>query len=198
MSEQSDKSHFSERTLDIAETGQRLLGRLGRPVVRALTGSSFPAYTQLKWSKQEHLDPDDYKWCHVDGDPGAGLLPRFWSKAAIIGASSAEFMEFYNEHKKENIDQAAVFVSDGVMRVGTEPRLAMSMFGRRVEGQNANNVLAMRIGKGTLQASIGLWLRDEQELFVPDSLTLIEEHVPINELEPLDPWGWKSGGVALV
>jgi hypothetical protein len=186
---QAEQPHFSERTLNLAETSQRLLGSLGQPLVRAISGSSSPAYIQLEWSKQDQLNIDDYTWVGVPGDPQAGKIPRNWRRAAVLGTQWGALSKLYDKiDEPVHAMEALAFVADDSIRVGVKEN-GYSLF-RSLLRPNENGkyaAVAMRLGRGPLQATMGLWLPEKEQLLAADDIEVITPSTSVRQLSSQYP-----------
>lgn len=155
---------FSRRTLDLSEKFQEFGGKAVEPIVRAFAGSSNPAYTQLNWRKQAHLSRSDLGGVlTIDGDPEAGLLPRTWKTAVVLGTSQDELdrrAETASEFGELDVQEAVAYVSDDTVRIGTMPDSDDRLFARQ---HPFKYFVAMRLGPKTLRATMGLWIPEDGE-----------------------------------
>ena len=155
---------FSRRTLDFSEKFQELGGKVVQPIVWAVAGSSNPAYTQLQWRKQTHISPSDLGGVlTIDGDPEAGLLPRNWKNAVVLGTSQDELdqrAETASEFGELDVQEAVAYVSDDTVRIGTMPDSDDRMFARK---HPFKYFVAMRLGPKVLRATMGLWIPENGE-----------------------------------
>ncbi|HMH31286.1 MAG TPA: hypothetical protein VK534_02310 [Methylomirabilota bacterium] len=156
MTEISEKSHFSREALDAGD-------RIGSiPVVGSLlrelsSGSNSPAATRATWFKIDN-DPKYLDTTTVSGDKRAGRLPRNWNTAAVFSIP-----ERYMDVKEDFQDgvPAVAYVSDGGVRVGVLPKDEDFNF---IEQRYGRYQMAMRLGRGPLTASMGLWRPEANDL----------------------------------
>jgi hypothetical protein len=189
----SEKPHFSGKVLDAAERAQRTLDAIGAPVVNMVAGSSSPAYRQLRWAKQAHLNPHDFEWCEVPGDPSAGLLPRFWKNAVVLGVNpdTMRSARAANSNRGERVDQAIVYEHNGI-RVGVSSDDDDMIFGHQIIWDTPSRpgylpshdaaTVAVRLGRGPLRVTMGLWFPDQKNLVVPSGVEIVEAGIPIDSL----------------
>lgn len=194
MAGDPEKPHFSKAVLNTSERAQRMLGKIGAPLVNMVTGSSFSEYVQLQWAKQPHLNPEDFEWCEVPGDPDAGLVPRFWKKAAVLGVSVESYHSAWRtadtdkdgSRLHERMLQAVAYEAEGTIRIGT--RQGNRTFQEFGVDHVWTDTIAMRLGRGPLKATMGLWFPDRQELVIPDGVRVLEAALPIEDLADAYPY----------
>ena len=159
------------------------------PPVRWAMRSNVPAYMKLSWFKLPDLDPESISWARtVPGDPEAGGFPRNWNNAAILGVHQGALANL-QAHEPESgrwAKDAVAYEADGVVRVGVNPEDDRIFGGVGREDQAGMLTVAMRLGKGPLRATMGHFQPVTGELFVPDSIVVLEEHIPNKEIGPPD------------
>lgn len=187
MADTGEKPHFSKRNLDMREQAQRIFGRTS--VGRWAARSNVPAYLRLEWFKLD-VDPESLHWARtVPGDPRAGRrLERNWHNAAILGVDASELASLgAHDHANDRWAKDAVaFETEGIVRIGINPESDQIFGGARREGQAGMLTVAMRLGRGPLNATMGHYQPDTGQLFTPNHIVVLEERIPNAEIGPPD------------
>lgn len=170
-----DRNHFGKRVLDISERAHRALGHTaaGRAVTSLVAGSSYDGYRQLDWYSR-NITSEVKTTIKVPGDPKAGPVPRFWKNAAVLAAPSEEVENLRGRHYKE----AVAYLSEGVLHVG-----ALATEWALLEHLSLKErAIAMRLGRGPLEATMGIWLPNEKHFISVENIRTVEESIPIDNL----------------
>jgi hypothetical protein len=167
---------FSERklALDGGERFMRSFGHtaLGSKVIRATTGSRSPVYRQTDWFSQG-ISHDIRDTAIVPGDPRAPMLRRNWNQVAIFAATEAELVDLKDQAGPDPFKEAVAFVAEDVVRVGVK-----STEGYLFENLTEEEVaIAMRLGRGPLEATMGLWLPDDRHFVSVENIRVVEAAV---------------------
>lgn len=176
-----NKPDFSKTVLGIAERTQQAIGhtRLGSKVVKAFTGSTSPNYVQLDW-RSKGIDAHVPKTVKVPGNLEAGRLARNWPTAAILAINEEELKELAQLDPNE-YQQAVAYVSEGIVHVGTRPNAesgyAEKLFARYSDEELA---VAMRVGRGTLEAAAGIWIPKERAFEAVHGIRVATEAMQID------------------
>jgi hypothetical protein len=178
----SERPHFSKRFLIASEHAQRTIGQtsIGRSLTKAVAGSSYPLYRQLDWHTPDYpYNPPDLRaTIKVPGDRNAGRVPRFWRMATVIAFPTEELEELRIENFKSPQKRAVSYVAENTVHVGTQPNEGY-LFERYTKNELA---IAMRLGKGPLEATVGLWLPDERTFESVGQLRVVEAAIPVSAL----------------
>ena len=169
----SEKNHFGKRVLDYSERAHQKLGHsaLGRTVTRAIAGSSSPAYVQLNWYSRG-VTADTGARAKVAGDPQAGPVPRFWNRAAVLASHSEDIERLKSTAEDVEHKEAVAYVSEGVWHVGI-----MASEGALFEELNEReNAVAMRLGKGSLNAAMGIWIPTEKHFMGAGTIRTVDQY----------------------
>jgi hypothetical protein len=186
-----EKPHFSKQTLDISERIHQVLSprRLGSKAVSVFTGSDYPLYRQLDWHSGSDVNwTNVYNTVRVPGDQEAGLFRRNWRSAIVMSAKIEELEEIHEHPLTDEGQEAVAYISEGVVRVGIKPN--DSPLFEDLNGEE--RAVAMRIGKGPLEATMGLWAPVERVFVGVNWLRLVEPKEGISALTTEYP------GIALV
>jgi hypothetical protein len=185
----NEKPHFSERVLSISEQAQHAIGHsaVSQAAVRAFTGSRSPAYRLLDWqSKGVQMEDHEIETVKVPGNPNATRLSRYWNVAAVIASEVALLDTIKNEYAQFEIQEAVAYFTDGTAHVGTLQAAEGQLFQPYAEDQNdeitipAERVIAMRLGKGPLEATMGIWVAEQRLFVASESIRVIEPIVPVD------------------
>jgi hypothetical protein len=178
----SEQPHFSRRGLTAAERAQRVLGQttIGRSLTKAVAGSSYPLYRQLDWHSPDYpFNPPDLEaTINVPGDKHAGIVPRFWHKAMVMAFPTEDLEKLRQDNFRSPQKRAVAYVADNTVHVGTQANEGY-LFERLTKNELT---VAMRLGKGPLEATAGLWLPDERTFESVEHLRVVEEAIPITAL----------------
>jgi hypothetical protein len=167
----TEESHFSKFQLDLSER----IGNtaLGRSIAKPFVGSVSPAYRQLDWySRNITYEIKSIERFH--GDPLATKLPRFWTRAAVMASLEEEVNDLKETRGIVPPDhqEAVAYLSDDIWHVGIDHDQS-PILGKLNKHDLA---IAMRLGKGPLIATMGLW-------------SPIERHfVSVPNVEVINPW----------
>lgn len=152
----AERDHFSNDTLRRAEKFQsKLVSPLGKSIVKALTGSSSPAYVQLGFSSDVHARRIDFSYtAKARGNRSVLPLtpPRFWSTAAILQASTEAVDKLVNND--DEIYESFAYHAGKRWHIGI-PDSRKGLFER--DDDRGTVSLAARIGRGPLRATLGIY-----------------------------------------
>ncbi len=152
-----EKPHFPRRVLSLAEDAQKALGNsaISKILISAVTGSSSPAYRQLKWESKD-VTADAFWRAMLPGDPSVRRLTpaRMWHNASVIKTANFEADPAWEQGGVE----AIAYMSDGVTHVGTLPD-EETLFNPLNDKEVA---IGMRLGSGAVDAAMGIWLPYER------------------------------------
>ncbi|MDB5175169.1 MAG: hypothetical protein JWM81_27 [Candidatus Saccharibacteria bacterium] len=185
----NERPHFSERLLHIGEQAQHAIGQsaLSKSVVRTLTGSRSPAYRQVVWqSRGVLLEDQDVETVHVAGNPNSALLARNWNIAAIIASEVVLLDNIRTEYAQFKFQDAVAYIADGTAHVGILPDSSEALFGVYAENPDdeitipAERAIAMRLGKGPLEVTMGIWVPSERLYVGAESVRVVEPIVPVD------------------
>jgi len=167
--------------LDLGERVQHTIGHtaLGSRLIRAWSGSRSPAYRQLDWFSQDINKARIKNTITVPGVSQAAMLPRNWDLAMVMATTDNELERIHEQVGRGSYSDAVAYISEDVVHVGIGRH--GSLFGRLNDEERA---IAMRRGRGPLEAMMGLFMHN-RELFVGvEVLRLVEETVHIGNLSP--------------
>lgn len=169
-----NRPKLSKNVLDLSERFQRAVGHtvLGGNVIRAFTGSSSMAYRQLDWYSA-NVTSEVRGVVVAPGDPKAGRLARNWNTAVVMACELEEIREY---KQYTGAKEAVAYDSEGVVHVGTMPT-DHYMFKQIAPSRAA---MAMRVGRETFRAMMGLYLPEEQH-FIGFRSTKIIDRVPVQQ-----------------
>jgi hypothetical protein len=181
-----EKPHFSKSILRTSEGLQRAVGHtmVGGLLMRALTGSSSPNYQQLDWFSHD-VDSTVHNTVMVGGNHRAAKLARNWDMAMIMGTPDDELDELaaLGVGQKE----AVGYISDEVLHVGVAPGdedESMLFGGHKSEPWST---VAMRKGRGPLEATMGVWLPEDRLFISVRELYIVKPDIHIGMLEQQYP-----------
>lgn len=181
MARDLGRNHYSKETLSAAEKIQETIGnsKLGKRLISVTNGSRYPGYLQLNWFSRG-ISADLRDSVTIDGDQKAGIIPRRWTNAVILGLSQEEIEGLKDEHSEGQ--EAVAYMSEGVAHVG------VSDSGENIftETDEQGLEIAMRRGKGSLEATAGLWIPPERH-FVSAGSIAVERFVGIDGLSQANP-----------
>jgi hypothetical protein len=186
MAGAEEQPHFPPETSGFVEIAQHV------PLVgKRLIGSSSPAFVKLEWVSLPDVDPDSIAWAdEVPGDPKAGWRPRGRRNATVIGVDRNSLGELgaHSPGTDQWAKDAVVCMSDGVVRIGTNPESGRLFGSKEVNGIRMFT-LALRRGEDLLKATLGNYQPGEgvDGLFVPDEAFVVEPLVPIRDIATESP-----------
>ena len=180
MAGAGEKSHFSNLTLAV---GEKLQGLGGTAIGKMFIGSTSPAYQRLRWKALKDVNPDEYDWAEVSGDPKAGRFPRGWSSAAILGADRSVRNGTGSSVRQHD---AVAFVADRIVRVGFNPEDAYLFGGTNLGGEEILTV-AMRRGTGPLIAGLVMYEPGSDNFHMPAPTGVIESDISVDSLSARHP-----------
>lgn len=129
--------------------------------------SNAPSYTPVTWQVASHDVESVDDWAVFVGDPAAGVIPRWYREGAIVNIEREALDDL---QQREGGRHAAAYALGSMIMVGELP----NGFGHEMTDEDRYAV-GMRIGKGTLMMTAGLWLPEDRRLLVPaDSLHRME------------------------
>lgn len=178
MSKDLSRNHYSKETLSLAERTQELIGnsKTGKALIHITNGSRHPNYLQLDWfSAGVSANINDR--ISTFGDQNAGLLPRFWSNAVLLGVSSQEIEKLIEDNPGSQ--EAAAYMSQDVTHVGVikdDETQILEVLDETTSG------VAMRLGKRSLDATVGVWIPAERHFESVQGVEAIEQSIHIDEL----------------
>jgi hypothetical protein len=185
---EQEKSAVPELLLDIGEKLQFLGGVLSAPI----TGSSSSSYQRFIYHKQPDIHPSEIQpVLSIPGDSETDhwsrqIIPRRWPNIAVIGTLWEELADVYVENRSHRLQQAVVYISEdsvnGSVRMGMSRDEKDYMFGRLQKHENYA-AIGLRLGKGALHATMGLWDSDDRHLFVPPSTSVLIPKMPIKLID---------------
>jgi hypothetical protein len=80
------------------------------------------------------------------------------------------------------------YISDGVVRVGIEPnpfhQTRDDLFGATPMADSNERAIAMRRGKGSLEATMGIWLPFDRTFVSVEDLRIVQQSVEVDEFSP--------------
>jgi hypothetical protein len=163
-----EKNHFSSSVLEVSEVMHNALGHstVGKVLTKAIAGSQSSSYRQMDWTSR-NITYRIKSTIKVPGDPEAGIVPRYWNRAAIM-ASPKHRVRDLNDYKGGK--EAIAYISDEVVHVGVLATEG-ALFGELNEEELA---ISMRLGKGRLEATMGIWLPDDREFLGVRNVRLVE------------------------
>lgn len=183
MSDIAERPAFSKRMLDLGERAQHALGHsaLGGRLVGVVAGSRSPAYRQLDWFSRD-IEAEIYATASADGDPYAGRLPRNWHTAVVIATTVEELAKLEQKAGSRAYQPAVAYVAQNVVRVGVDPHDRGPLFGWNAPDERA---VGMRLGRGPLEAAMGIWLPDDRAFVSTASVHVAHKRVRVSEFSPL-------------
>ena len=174
----SEKPHFSNRALELAEGAQAAIGNLSisKMMVSAVTGSNSSSYRQFNWQSKgitANILPKE----PIPGDPSVRRLApaRFWHNAAVIAVPNFEADPVWEQGGVE----AIAYVSKGVPHVGTL-REDTKIFNPL---NNDEVALGMRLASGLLLPAMGIWLPDERHFEESPGHRVVADKTPVNSFD---------------
>lgn len=179
-----EKPHFSNPVLRASERARDLLwkSRIGRALDDVVSGSSSPAACKLSWSslriEQGRLTGGAIE---VPKDPHAGILPRGWTRSVIIAAELEELDWLYENAGSEPQHQAVGYIAKNTLHVGFNPE------GSLFDQSDKEAAVAMRLGRGSLIATMGLWLPGRRYFAGVTNPKAVETNFPIGALHTQYP-----------
>ncbi|HEX5798235.1 MAG TPA: hypothetical protein VFX79_02665 [Candidatus Saccharimonadales bacterium] len=183
MAKDLDRNHYSRRVLDLAERTQELIGnsRAGKALINVTNGSRHPNYIQLDWfSKQMSANINDS--ATVVGDQKAGLLPRFWMHSMILEVATEEIEELMASNPGSH--EAIAYMSEGVTHVGTQRDAETGIL---TASSPEASAIAMRLGRRSLDATVGIWTPAERHFESVDNVEVADHSVHIDDLARQHP-----------
>lgn len=142
-----------------------------------VTGSDSSAFTKVDAARQPQLDPGDYDWVDVAGDPDANSWrPRGWNTASVIGALQRSVYSHEGVDYSRTLD-AVAWVEDDEIVVATGIGRPNLFGGKTIEGE-AGLTVAKRRGPEDLKVTMGLWDSQAGKLLVPDEVVLLDAEIP--------------------
>lgn len=178
---EAEKPHFSSRTLGLSEGFQKRFGHtlVGGFVTNVVAGSNSPMFRQLVYQSKD-VSSSIAETVSVEGDKFAGRFPRRWPKAIIMAIELKRLSELKAEAYEEGAlcKEAVAYIADDVVHVGS----------KRTEGilftkLNYYDVaIAMRRGRGPLQATMGIWLPETRHFEGVSGVKVVEPSVQISAL----------------
>lgn len=178
MKRQPEDPHFSSTVLDLSERVQQAIGhtKVGGRIVGVFTGSTSPVYRQLDWRSQ-NIKKEVKGTVKVAGDPQAGRLARNWNESLLMAASEEGVGRLKDQAGAAPYKEAVAYVSESVVHVGT---LATEdyLFTEIAEEKRA---IAMRRGRGPLQATMGLWLPEDRMFLGAEDVWAVDA-IPVSAL----------------
>jgi len=177
----SEGPHFSKRTLEFGAPISRT--RLGRIITQPFTGSGSPNEIRAAWYANVHAEAE--QWVSVPGDPNAGGWPRGWLNAMVMSTTEEEVQDLDDTYRRSDAREAVAYRSEEIVHVGIHPN-QVALFGRlRKERFLDEWAAGMRIGRGPLEASMGVWLPGEEAFIGASVLKLVHKEVHVNQFGPL-------------
>ena len=198
----NEKPHFPRLTLGLAERASR--NQIGRGVAKIVAGSSSRSYLQGEWYSELSLadiSTNVRKTAKVPGDSTAGWLPRNWANAMVMATPEEDLQKLYEETEYSpdhmfSHQQAVAYIADDVVHVGIAPFYIMhrkmaefhSLFGRlEPTGEDkSERAVAMRIGQGPLEATMGVWLAEDRHFVGVETLRVVADSVSMDQFSPRD------------
>ncbi|HUC89887.1 MAG TPA: hypothetical protein VMR45_03725 [Patescibacteria group bacterium] len=157
------KDALVARTLSV---GSMLANALPKPASFVVKAEDAPSYTPIRW-RHWGLSAGGYRgeWAHFDGVKTAGLTPRNYAAAAIVLVDREKIDQFADRHGPR-VQQAVAYRLGSAVMFGVSPKHD-EIFG--LEAPEAEDYsVAMRIGRGPLDAGVGLWLPNRYDrIFLP-------------------------------
>jgi hypothetical protein len=181
MARNTDRNHYSKRQLSWAERTQELIGRsgvgkVGKNLINITNGSRHPGYLQLNWFSKR-VDADVKAKIHVEGDQRAGLLPRLWMQSVLLQVDRAEIEGMLEDNRGSQ--EATAYMSEDVAHVG---RLGNKRNGILKATSPEASAVAMRLGKGSLDATVGIWIPEERHFESVQGVEVVEYPIHIDDL----------------
>jgi hypothetical protein len=176
-----ERNHFGKTVLDLSERAHHALGHslVGKAVTRAVTGSQYPGYRQLDYFSR-NVTSDIKNTVRVSGDPNAGIVPRFWYRALIMSTPQEELNDLLidmRSNSKHSPQEAIAYISEGTVHVGA-PYEQKALFGFYKD----ERAVAMRLGKGSLEATMGLWIPEERHFTSVENLNVVAPGAAVRTL----------------
>jgi hypothetical protein len=176
-----EKPHLSNATLSRSERLQQKFGnnRLGRAATRLAVGSRSPAYRQSIW-RSESISALVLSTVKVPGDPSSGKLARNWDSALVMAVTDDDYAKLEKQvNHREPFEDAIAYISEDVVHVGTQAIREGHLFAY-ISAEDL--AVAMRIGRGPLEATMGLWLPEQRAFVGAENVHIVEAKLPVNEL----------------
>lgn len=170
--------------IEVGQNAQRLPGNVARGLAFIITGSSHPAYTQVRWHtaaeviSSETLGPAELPQAEADPDASlvTAVLPRLKRKAVVVEAGQ-RLPEIRNAVTAVARVAIAYTYKDKT-HVGDLPGEIRSLFTADPKSYRA----ALRTGRNEFGAGLGVWLPDEQTFILPPDSKIKENNIPIKDL----------------
>jgi len=148
----------------------------GRAFTKVIAGSYSPAYGQLDW-RAPHMSRIRGTVA-VSGDRYAGRLPRNWNRAMVMAFPIEELEDLKAHASTIAHEEAVAYISERVVHVGTKATQGY-LFERLNEEEMA---IGMRIGRGPLEATPGIWLPDREAFSSVKHVRVVEAAIPVSAL----------------
>lgn len=131
-----------------------------------------PSYTPVRWQIAAQ-DVDSIRdWAEFEGNPDSGRIPRWYRTGAIINVERDTLDELQSN---EGGWHAAAYALGSAIVVAEVP----GGFGHEMTDEDRYAV-GLRIGRGTLQMTAGLWHPEDKRLVVPEDSLHRVETVPVD------------------
>lgn len=183
MAKKLDRNHYSRRVLALAERTQELIGNSGpgKALINVTNGSRHPNYLQLDWFSR-NLDAEIRGRIEVAGDQKAGLIPRFWMQSVILEANREEIEGMLDDNAGSQ--EAIAYMSEDVTHVGAlGDRKDRILTATSPEA----SAVAMRLGKRSLDATVGIWIPEERHFESVKGVEVAEYPIHIDALARQHP-----------
>lgn len=179
-----ERSHFSVLQHDVAERLSFLstVWPANKAVDWFQGADKTPAHSRIKWRSNLRTDIPQNR-VEVDGNPEAGYLIRNWSTALVMVGSEVELEELRGELGPDARD-ALAYIADDVPRVGVRYD-GDRLFAVNEALQNVYG--AMRIGRGPLVATMGIWSPDQDRFVGLRNIVADKTAAPVSTLHEMYP-----------
>jgi hypothetical protein len=156
------KDALVARTLSAGSMIASVLPKRANLVVKA---DNVPSYTTTRWRHWGSSADSFGEWAHFNGIGMAGLTPRNYGAAAIVLVDREKMDQFVDHHDPE-MQQAVAYRLGSAVMFGVSPE-HNELLGLETPDAEDYSV-AMRIGRGPLDAGVGLWSPNHHHrLFLP-------------------------------
>jgi hypothetical protein len=165
--------------ITFGERAQRAIGHnmAGKVIINAFSGSSSPGTVRGDWYSNI-AEPEINSVIKVAGNPNAGWLARNWNTAMIMATPLEELVALYDEVNSAEQRHAVAYVTDDIVHVGIRAKGHTIGFGKINERED--RAVALRLGRGPLEATMGVWLPDERTFVSVSSVRVVETDCPVS------------------
>jgi len=141
-------------------------------------GADVDAYTPVRWRYNGMAVKNVSNWVEIEGNPEHGNTPKNYRETAILAVDSEE-LNGLEEFARPSRPAVAYACGKAVV-VGIFPE------GRDFNRTVREAAVGMRIGKGELRASVGIW-RPSTQAYIPASTVRVRDRIETDRVSGLIP-----------